>query len=240
VGAVTEAPAYDPAVVRYFCPACGGFNGKGYTAWGSLQAWPFDGRCALCMAPLNGNPGEPLTLQAFGDEALCEELRRVAAPHSLAYRGADPRTVGPCDLAISARLAAIVRPRELAVPRLGWLNLHLGKLPEHRGVRPIAYAILEGDDAVVVTWHRMVEEVDAGPIVSEARIPIRPEDDAADLYWKALDVAAVAFRDIVRAGVEARVLAARPQTGAPRTRTRREWARLAAEYERWERAFAWR
>ena len=67
-------------------------------------------------------------------------------------------------------------PQEaLDVPRLGAVNQHPAPLPRHRGPLPMAWALREGDEEFWVTWHRMDAELDTGPILAQATVPI--EDD---------------------------------------------------------------
>ena len=56
------------------------------------------------------------------------------------------------------------------------LNVHPSLLPEFRGLRAVERALEEGLDRTGVTVHLMVEEVDAGPIVAQERVPVLPED----------------------------------------------------------------
>jgi methionyl-tRNA formyltransferase len=60
----------------------------------------------------------------------------------------------------------------LAVPPLGWLNGHPSLLPRHRGPVPIAWAIRNGDTDVGITFHRMDAELDTGPILAQASLPL--------------------------------------------------------------------
>jgi methionyl-tRNA formyltransferase len=67
-------------------------------------------------------------------------------------------------------------PQEaLDVPRLGSVNQHPALLPRHRGPIPLAWALREGDTEFGITWHRMDAELDTGPILAQATVPI--EDD---------------------------------------------------------------
>lgn len=62
----------------------------------------------------------------------------------------------------------------LNLPRLGILNVHPSLLPRHRGPSPIPWTIRRGDPSFGISVHKMVEEVDAGPIMSRSdplRIP---------------------------------------------------------------------
>jgi phosphoribosylglycinamide formyltransferase-1 len=52
------------------------------------------------------------------------------------------------------------------------LNVHPALLPEFRGLRAVERALEAGIDETGVTVHFMVEEVDAGPVVAQARVPV--------------------------------------------------------------------
>ena len=52
-----------------------------------------------------------------------------------------------------------------ALPRLGTLNLHLGKAPEFRGSSPGFYELLGGVPEIGVTVHRVDDGLDTGPIL---------------------------------------------------------------------------
>jgi methionyl-tRNA formyltransferase len=67
----------------------------------------------------------------------------------------------------------------LEVPRLGSINCHPALLPRHRGPVPMAWAIRDGDGQYGVTWHRMDAELDTGPILAQAPVPM--EDDDFDI-----------------------------------------------------------
>jgi phosphoribosylglycinamide formyltransferase 1 len=56
------------------------------------------------------------------------------------------------------------------------LNVHPSLLPEFRGLRAVERALEAGVDETGVTVHFMVEEVDAGPIVAQERLPVLAED----------------------------------------------------------------
>lgn len=64
----------------------------------------------------------------------------------------------------------------LEVPRLGSVNCHPALLPRHRGPIPMAWAIRDGDGSYGVTWHRMDSELDTGPILAQAPVPMEEDD----------------------------------------------------------------
>ena len=56
------------------------------------------------------------------------------------------------------------------------LNVHPSLLPQFRGLRAVQRALEAGVKETGVTVHFMVEEVDAGPIVTQERVPVLPGD----------------------------------------------------------------
>ena len=61
------------------------------------------------------------------------------------------------------------------------LNVHPSLLPAFRGLRAVARALAAGVGETGVTIHLMVEEVDAGPIVAQERVPVKPGDTEESL-----------------------------------------------------------
>ncbi len=66
-----------------------------------------------------------------------------------------------------------------------FLNIHNSLLPRWRGVHPLQWALLEGDDEAGLTYHFCTQEVDSGEIVFQSRFPILPEDTINHLFEKA-------------------------------------------------------
>jgi methionyl-tRNA formyltransferase len=79
----------------------------------------------------------------------------------------------------------------LQVPRLGSINCHPALLPRHRGPIPLAWAFRDGDAQYGVTWHRMDAQLDTGPILAQATVPM--EDDDFDIWIVGPRMGAVAL-----------------------------------------------
>ena len=62
-----------------------------------------------------------------------------------------------------------------AVPR-GLINVHASLLPRYRGASPVHRAVIAGDPETGVTIMRVVKELDAGPTIASATVPIGPDD----------------------------------------------------------------
>ncbi|MBO9455501.1 phosphoribosylglycinamide formyltransferase [Paracoccus sp. R12_1] len=56
------------------------------------------------------------------------------------------------------------------------LNIHPSLLPSYPGLNTHARAIAAGDPEAGVTVHEVTPELDAGPILGQARVPILPDD----------------------------------------------------------------
>jgi phosphoribosylglycinamide formyltransferase 1 len=66
------------------------------------------------------------------------------------------------------------------------LNIHPSLLPKYPGLDTHARAIAAGDAEAGCTVHLVTPELDAGPALGQARVPILPGDDAATLAARVL------------------------------------------------------
>lgn len=85
------------------------------------------------------------------------------------------------DVVVMASFDQILSPATLAVPSQGWLNVHPSLLPRHRGPEPIYWTIANGDHDAGITIHLTEARIDAGPILAQRRIEVRPDDTAGTL-----------------------------------------------------------
>jgi methionyl-tRNA formyltransferase len=78
-------------------------------------------------------------------------------------------------------------------PRFGTLNIHASLLPALRGAAPIQAAIREGLGETGVTIMQMVPQLDAGPILLQARTPIVADETAGELTLRLSELGAGAL-----------------------------------------------
>lgn len=62
------------------------------------------------------------------------------------------------------------------------INVHPSLLPEFRGLDAVGQTLAAGAKETGVTVHFMVEEVDAGPTISQEKVPVRPDDTKESLF----------------------------------------------------------
>lgn len=106
----------------------------------------------------------------------------VAQPDSMRDEGFRERlrSLG-ADLIVVAAYGRILPQAVLDMPKRGCLNVHASLLPRWRGPSPIAAAILADDPETGVTIMTLVRQMDAGPILARASIPIPPSATTASL-----------------------------------------------------------
>lgn len=85
------------------------------------------------------------------------------------------------DLGVVAAYGEILRKKVLAIPPLGYLNVHPSLLPLHRGPTPVAGAILAGDQETGVSVMRLDPGMDSGPLLAQAVVPLAPDARAGAL-----------------------------------------------------------
>ena len=88
------------------------------------------------------------------------------------------------DLGICVGYMEIIRKEIFNIPKYGIFNLHCGKLPFYRGRAPISRAIMNNDDKVIMSLHKIDEGVDSGDLYNEFEFPILDIDDVNTLYEK--------------------------------------------------------
>lgn len=62
------------------------------------------------------------------------------------------------------------------------INVHPSLLPEFRGLHAVRRALEAGVEETGVTVHFMVDEVDAGPVISQEAVRISPDDTEETLF----------------------------------------------------------
>lgn len=66
------------------------------------------------------------------------------------------------------------------------LNIHPSLLPRHKGLHTHQRALEAGDAEHGASVHFVTAELDGGPVIAQARVPVRPGDDAETLAARVL------------------------------------------------------
>jgi methionyl-tRNA formyltransferase len=148
------------------------------------------------------------------------------------------------DLLVVAAYGRILPNSILDVPKIAPMNVHASLLPRHRGAAPIEGAILAGDSETGVTIMRIVEQMDAGPMYFQRKIPIEPNDTQGTLKEKLAELGASAMLDAIDLAARG-ALVEPPQDESLATYTSQvekkdaviDWTSSAAQIERMTRAY---
>lgn len=85
------------------------------------------------------------------------------------------------------------------------LNIHPSLLPKYPGLRTHARAIEDGEDEHGASVHFVIPELDAGTVIAQARVPVRPGDDADALAARVLAVEHPLLVSVLRLAVSGRL-----------------------------------
>jgi len=148
------------------------------------------------------------------------------------------------DLLIVVAYGRILPKGVLDLPPLGAVNIHFSLLPKYRGAAPVQWAIANGESETGVTVMKMSEEMDAGPVLAQARVPIEEGEHAPALGARLAPLGAELLASLLEDLDENR-LEAQPQdpsavTMAPLLRAEDgwiDWSLPAAAIERRIRGF---
>ncbi len=148
------------------------------------------------------------------------------------------------DVSVVVAYGHILTRDTIDLPRLGTFNIHASLLPRWRGAAPIHAAILAGDQESGVSIMRMVERLDAGPVILQAPTPILEDETFGELHLRLSELGALGIVEALTllslgGAVEHAQDDARA-TFAPkidRDSARIDWTRSAADVARMIRAF---
>jgi methionyl-tRNA formyltransferase len=156
------------------------------------------------------------------------------------------------DLGVVAAYGKILPDAVLTTPELGLINVHASLLPKYRGAAPVHRAVIAGDTETGVTIMRVVEALDAGPMLSRMVRSIGEDETSLDVERGLAGLGAGMLLQAVDALAEGRAVEI-PQNDQDATYARKieradgviEWSRPAREIHNqirglhpWPHAFA--
>ena len=137
---------------------------------------------ALDVAAAHGVPSRVLRRADFDGDA---ETRDAAIGQALTDAGVT--------LAVLAGYDQQLRPPYFAAFSGRTINIHPSLLPAHGGAGMLGLAVhasvvAAGDHETGVTIHEVTEELDAGAVVAQERLPVVPGETAEELAARVLEV----------------------------------------------------
>ncbi|MFD9318671.1 methionyl-tRNA formyltransferase [Streptomyces sp. NPDC060053] len=182
----------------------------GYQTWGhrTLQALlDSDHEVVLVVT----HPKSEHAYEKIWDDNVAELAEKHDVPVLLRNRPDDDELLAAVadarpDIIVANNWRTWLPPELFDLPPHGTLNIHDSLLPSYAGFSPIIWALLNGEERVGVTAHRMNTELDAGDVLVQRSVPVGPTDTATDLFHRTVDLIAPIVReslDLIASGRDA-------------------------------------
>ena len=189
-------------------------------------ACPFLSRMASDGHSVSGVISQPDSLKGRGMKLCCPPVKNKAGELDLEVF--QPRSheefsfvlseLKP-DLGVVVAYGRLIKKEALAIPRLGFINVHFSLLPAYRGAAPVQWALIKGESVTGVTVFWLDEGMDTGPVAASREVPVSRDDYAPELFNKTaaagLELLSECLADIA-AGMIIKIPQAGPGTLAPR------------------------
>ncbi|GHJ41206.1 methionyl-tRNA formyltransferase [Streptomyces sp. TS71-3] len=171
----------------------------GYQTWGhrTLQALLGSGHDVVLVVT---HPKSDHAYERIWNDSVADLAEKHDVPVLLRNRPDDEglldtvREARP-DLIVANNWRTWLPPELFDLPRHGTLNVHDSLLPAYAGFSPIIWALINGEERVGVTAHRMNAELDAGEILIQRSVVVGPSDTATDLFHRTVDLIAPIVRE---------------------------------------------
>ncbi len=163
-------------------------SGRGSNMVALIEAAHAPDYAATIALVLSDNPDAAGLVHARDAGVLA---RRSTARLSRAASPSRPRCMpslieARIELVCLAGFMRVLSPAFVSQWRGRLLNVHPSLLPDLRGLHTHERALAEGRSEHGCTVHQVSAELDAGPILAQARVPVLPGDDAATLAARVL------------------------------------------------------
>jgi methionyl-tRNA formyltransferase len=99
------------------------------------------------------------------------------------------------DIVVVIAYGKIIPKRFLNLAKYGFINVHASLLPKWRGAAPIQRSIMNLDSETGISIMKVIEELDAGPVMHQAKITINENTDAQTLTQALSQLGAKALLD---------------------------------------------
>lgn len=110
------------------------------------------------------------------------------------------------DLLVLARYMQILSPQVVAPLQARIINIHHSFLPAFSGGKPYHQAHARGVKLIGATAHYVTEDLDQGPIISQATVSVNHRDTVNDLVRKGRDLERTVLANAVRLHLADKVL----------------------------------
>ena len=177
------------------------FMGTPESAVPSLRRLVDDGHEIVAVWTQPDKPagrGKKLHTSPIKEFALQRNLA-IHQPQKIKTSEARELFVSPrAEIAVVVAYGRILPPEFLSAPEFGCVNVHFSLLPKYRGAAPVAWAIVNGETETGVTTMKIVEELDAGPLLLQQSTDIQEDEPAPDLMSRLAEIGADLMSETLR------------------------------------------
>lgn len=189
-------------------------NGWRWLPYQAMDLWrrifpPGEGRTSASP------PGAKYRAESLRERA---NLTLVCVPDLHAPESIRTVTAFAPDLGLSIA-APILREPLFALPRLGTINLHKGRVPDYRGMPPAFWELWNGEHSVGCTVHEVEKGLDTGRIVRQSAVDRAAHSTLRGLQLQLDELGIALMRDAARDMLAGTAV---PQAQSPGGRTYRK------------------
>ena len=94
------------------------------------------------------------------------------------------------EIIIVVAYGQIIPKKYLDIPKYGFINIHASLLPKWRGAAPIQRAIMNLDKETGISFMKITNDLDAGPVMNTFKIDIRENESSIDISNKLSELSA--------------------------------------------------
>ena len=137
--------------------------------------------CVYTQAPKKSNRGQKINISPI--HRCAEKLKLIIrSPKDLnSEEEFEFLKILNTDIVIVVAYGQLISKKFLKIPKKGFINIHASLLPEWRGAAPIQRSIMNSDSESGISIMKIVEDLDAGPVMKQIKVLIDKSTTADEL-----------------------------------------------------------
>jgi len=135
----------------------------------------------------------PVKVFALQHDLTIHQPAKIKAPEAKDLFASDK-----ADAAVVVAYGKILPTEFLSAYQHGCINVHFSLLPKYRGAAPVNWAIVNGETETGVTTMRIVEALDAGPILLQSGATIGKHETAPEVLLRLAEMGAALISETLR------------------------------------------
>ena len=137
--------------------------------------------CVYTQAPKKSNRGQKINISPIHK---CAENLKLTLRNPINLNSEEEfefiKKLNP-DIVVVVAYGQIISKKILDLPKEGFINVHASLLPKWRGAAPIQRSIMNLDTVTGISIMKIVEDLDAGPVIKKIQIKIDESTNTEEL-----------------------------------------------------------